>query len=103
MTPANPHVVRILPQDIPEIGASRGSIMFADRNNEWNFVQISSGNVQCKLTVADVTWAHDLLLSKNRDGFIVTDYSAQFLSKVDFKGNVIWRLATSGLWPNYPS
>ena len=89
--PANPHIVRILPEDVPEIGASRGSVMFADRNNEWNFVQISSGNVQSKLTIPEVKWAHDILLSKNRDGFIVTDYSAQFLSKIDFKGNVIWR------------
>jgi hypothetical protein len=84
-TAANPHVVRILPQDVPEIGASQENMMFAGRNNEWNFVQISSGNVQCKVTVPEVKWAHDILLSKNGDGFIVTDYSAQFLSKIDFK------------------
>jgi hypothetical protein len=93
---ANPHVVRFLPEDVPEIGASRGSVMFADRNNEWSFVEVGSGNVQYKLTIPEVKWAHDILLSKNKDGFIVTDYSAQFLSKIDFKGNVIWRHADFG-------
>jgi hypothetical protein len=87
----NPHIVRILPEDIPEIGASRGNLVLADRNNEWSFVEIGSGEVQCKLTLPDVKWAHDMLLSKNRDGFIVTDYFAHFLRKIDFKGNVVWR------------
>jgi len=88
---ANPHVVRILPEDVPEIGASRGSIMFADCHNDWSFVELGSGNIECKVTVPDVKWAHDILLSKNRDGFIITDYSAQFLGKIDFKGRTIWR------------
>jgi hypothetical protein len=88
---ANPHIVRILPEDIPEIGASRGSIMFADRNNEWSFVDLNSGNCECKITVPGVKWAHDILLSKNRDGFIITDYAAQFVGKIDFNGKTIWR------------
>ncbi len=88
---ANPHVVRILPEDVPEIGASRGSVMLADRNNQWSFVERPSGRVQCKLALPDCKWAHDVLLSKNRDGFIVTDYSAEFVRKIDFEGNVVWR------------
>jgi hypothetical protein len=93
---ANPHVARILPVDVPEIGASSGCIMFADRNNEWNFVDPGSGKIECKVAVPEVKWAHDILLSKNRDGFIVTDYSAQFMSKIDFKGKMIWRHANFG-------
>jgi hypothetical protein len=93
---ANPHVVRILPEDVPEIGASRGSIMFADRDNEWSFVELNSGNVECKVTVPEAKWAHDILLSKKRDGFIITDYSAQFISKIDFKGKTIWRHGNFG-------
>jgi len=88
---ANPHVVRILPEDVPEIGASRGSIVFADRNNEWSFVEVTSRKIECKITVPDAKWAHDIVLSKNRDGFIITDYSAQFVRKIDFKGKTIWR------------
>lgn len=88
---ANPHIVRFLPEDIPEIGASRGSIMLADRNNRWSFVDRLTGRVQCKLALQDCKWAHDILLSKNRDGFIVTDYLAQFVGKIDFKGNDVWR------------
>ncbi|HXZ89756.1 MAG TPA: hypothetical protein VEG61_01730 [Candidatus Dormibacteraeota bacterium] len=91
LIPANPHVVRILPEDVPEIGASSGSIMFADRYNAWSFVELRSGNIECKITVPDVKWAHDIVLSKNRDGFIITDYSAQFVGKIDFKGKMIWR------------
>ena len=87
----NPHIVRILPEDIPEIGASRGNLVLANRDNEWSFVEIGSGKVQCKLTLPDVKWAHDMLLSKSKDGFIVTDYFAHFLRKIDFKGNVVWR------------
>lgn len=83
---SNAHVARILPEDIPEIGASRGSIMFADRYNQWSFVDLNSGNIECKVTVPEAKWAHDILLSKNRDGFLITDYSAQFISKIDFKG-----------------
>ena len=88
---ANPHIVRILPEDIPEIGASRGTVMFTDRNNEWSFVETGTGKIQAKITAPDVKWAHDILLSKNRDGFIVTDYSAQFVGKINFKGKVVWR------------
>lgn len=88
---SNPHIVRFLPQDVPEIGASRGSIMFADRHNEWSFVEVNSGKIECQITAPKVKWAHDILLSKNKDGFIITDYSAQFVSKIDFKGKTIWR------------
>jgi hypothetical protein len=90
-TNANPHIARILPVDIPEIGASRGSVMMADRDNTWIFVERESKNVQCKLTLPDCKWAHDILLSKNRDGFIVTDYLTGFLRKIDFKGDIVWR------------
>ena len=93
---SNPHVVRILPVDVPEIGATRGSVMFADRNNEWSFVDLNSGNVECRVAVPDAKWAQDILLSKNRDGFIITDYSAQFISKIDFKGKTIWRHSNFG-------
>ena len=88
---ANPHVARFLPEDIPEIGASRGSIVFADRLNEWAFVVPTSGKIECKIKMPEVRWAHDMLLSKNKDGFIVTDYSAQFIAKIDFKGRAIWQ------------
>ncbi len=87
----NPHIVRILPQDVPEIGASAGSLMFADRHNEWSFMERSSGKIQSKITLPDAKWAHDILLSKGRDGFIVTDYRAQFVRKIDFKGKTIWQ------------
>jgi hypothetical protein len=70
--------------------------MFADRNNEWSFVDLNSGNVECKVAVPDAKWAQDILLSKNRDGFIITDYSAQFISKIDFKGKTIWRHGNFG-------
>lgn len=90
-TSANPHTVRVLPQDIPEISLPHGTLMFADRNNEWSFVERNSGNTLFHLTVPEVKWAHDILLSKNRDGFIVTDYSAHFVGKVNFKGEAIWR------------
>jgi hypothetical protein len=88
---ANPHIVRVLSDDLPELGASRGNLMLADRNNEWVFVEAGTGEVQSKLTLPDVKWAHDILLSKNKDGFIVTDYFAEFIRKIDFKGKVLWR------------
>jgi hypothetical protein len=88
---ANPHIVRILAEDIPELGASRGSIMFADRDNEWNIMDLNAGKIECKVALPDVKWAHDLVLSKKGDGFIVTDYSTQFVGKIDFKGKTLWR------------
>lgn len=87
---ANPHIVRMLPADVPEIGATKGSLMLADRDNRWLIVERGTGRIEYEVKVPDAKWAHDLLLSKNGDGFIVTDYSAHFLRKIDFKGKVLW-------------
>jgi hypothetical protein len=93
---ANPHIARFLRKDVPQIGASRGSIMLADRNNQWSIVERPSGKVQAKFTIPDCRWAHDVLLSKDDDGFIVTDYAAQFVGKIDLKGKTVWRLDDFG-------
>jgi len=89
---ANPHMARMLTADVPEIGAEAGDIVCPDRDNRWILVDRDSKEVKWTLTQDDAQLAHDILLSKYNDGFIITDYLSSFCRKVNFNGSVAWDL-----------
>ena len=89
---ANPHMAHMLLEDVAEIGGEAGDIVCADRDNRWILVDRDSKEVKWSLTQDDVGWAHDILLAKGGDGFIITDYTASFCRKVKFDGSVVWSI-----------
>jgi len=93
---SNPHVARMLLEDVPDIGAEAGDIICADRDNRWILIDRDKKEVKWTLTQPDADWAHDILLAKDKAGFIITNYGEDFVRKVGFDGSVIWERADIG-------
>jgi len=96
-TVPNPHTAHIVMDTIPEINAKPGDIICADRDNRWIVIDRDSREIKWTLSLEDTGWAHDIIISKDFDGIIVTDYSAfgkgGFVRKIDFDRKIRWSIS----------
>ncbi|MCS6788129.1 MAG: hypothetical protein NZ733_02415 [Aigarchaeota archaeon] len=89
---ANPHIVRMVTEEIPEIGAQPGDVICADLDNNYVLVPRKGRNVRLIARPSDAKWSHDCLPTSDLKGLIITDYSAGFVRRIGFEGNTVWNL-----------
>ncbi|MEN3048162.1 MAG: hypothetical protein ABDH63_05220 [Candidatus Caldarchaeales archaeon] len=89
---ANPHIVRMVTEEIPGIGAQPGDVLCADLDNNYVLVSRRGRNVKKVARPDDAKWSHDCLPTSDLKGLIITDYSAGFVRRIDFDGKTVWNL-----------
>jgi hypothetical protein len=96
----NPHSAHIAIERIPEIGIEPGDILCADRAGRWVAIDRDSHKIKWSLNIDGAEWPHDIQLSFDGKGFIVTDYGTGgyggFIRKVLFNGSTMWSLPMYG-------
>jgi hypothetical protein len=89
---ANPHIARLLLEEVPAIKAAPGDLLCADRDNRYILIDRATKRAKWSLKLPDAGWAHDALPTRDLKDLIVTDYSSGFIRRVRFDGTPVWNL-----------
>jgi len=87
---ANPHIARLITEEVPSISAEPGDILCADRENRYVVIGRGSREVKWSWRPEDAGWSHDAMVTKSLDGLIITDYSSGFVRRVNLRGETVW-------------
>ncbi len=88
---ANPHVARMVTEELRGIGAEPGDVICADLDNNFLLVDRETKEVKWRHRPADARWSHDCLPLEDGD-LVITDYSAGFVRRISPEGETRWNL-----------
>lgn len=86
---ANPHTAHMIIEDTPDIKAEAGDIICADRDNNYIVVDRDTKRVKWSFKPDDAEWSHDIILSKDGKGIVITDY-IKGIKKIRFDKSIVW-------------
>lgn len=90
MLTANPHIARIVTENMTDFKARPGDVVCADLDNRYIVVDRESKTVRWSFRLDDAVWSHDFLPTRNFDGALITDYGTGVIKKIDGNGVVAW-------------
>jgi hypothetical protein len=89
---ANPHIARMVTDELRGIGAEPGDVICADLDNNFILVDRRTRRVKWSHRPADARWSHDCLPLDDGD-LVITDYSAGFVRRISPEGTPKWSLS----------
>ncbi|MEM0441384.1 MAG: hypothetical protein QXY84_00810 [Candidatus Caldarchaeum sp.] len=89
---ANPHIARIITEPMPAFNANPGDVVCAALDNRFIVVDRVTKAVKLSCKPPDAFWSHDILATKDFDGFLTTDYGNGLLRKIDVARKQVWSL-----------
>ncbi len=89
---ANPHIARMVTDELREIGAEPGDVICADLDNNFVLVDRETKSVKWSHRPPDARWSHDCLPLDDGD-LVITDYSAGFVRRISPEGATRWNLS----------
>jgi hypothetical protein len=88
---ANPHIARMVTEELRGIGAEPGDVICADLDNRFVLVDRKTKRVKWDYRPREARWSHDCLPLEGGD-LVITDYSAGFVRRISPYGKVRWEL-----------
>jgi hypothetical protein len=88
---ANPHIARMVTEELRGIGAEPGDVICADLDNRFVLVDRKTKRVKWSYRPHDARWSHDCLPLEGGD-LVITDYSAGFVRRISPDGKTRWEL-----------
>ncbi len=88
---ANPHIARMVTEELRKIGAKPGDVVCADLDNNFVLVDRKTKRVKWSHRPADARWSHDCLPLEDGD-LVITDYSTGFVRRISPEGSMRWNL-----------
>jgi hypothetical protein len=89
---ANPHIARMVTEELRGIGAEPGDVICADLDNRFVLVDRKTKRVKWDYKPHDARWSHDCLPLEGGD-LVITDYSAGFVRRISPDGKTRWDLS----------
>jgi hypothetical protein len=89
---ANPHIARMVTEELKGIGAEPGDVICADLDNRFVLVDRKTKRVKWEYRPDDAKWSHDCLPLEDGD-LMITDYSAGFVRRISPDGKTKWNLS----------